>query len=114
MDPKTNGHIRKYQMQRPVALALAVLMSGCSTSAARFDEVANLQGLRRIEDHAGAFVHVRFDNGRTEPGRPVHIYIDGDGDPATRNAARDPTTSERLVLKLIAADPGAALLIGRP
>lgn len=97
-----------------VAVALAFLMSACSTPAKRFDAVADAQGLRRVEDHAGPFVHVRFDNGRARPGRAVHIYIDGDGDPATRNAARGPTTSERLVLKLIAADPAAAVLIGRP
>ena len=116
-DPKINGHIRKYQRQWPFAyvlVALALLNSGCTTPASRFAQSADSQGLIRIEDRAGPFVHVRFHNGRAEPGRPVHIYFDGDGDPATRSAAGDPTTNERLVLKLIATDPGAAFLIGRP
>ena len=102
-------------MQQAIAfgrftIALLVLTTGCTTPAARFDRAADSQGLTRVEDRAGPFVHVRFHKGRAGPGRPLHIYVDGDGD----SAARDPTTTERLVLKLMAADPAAAVLIGRP
>lgn len=49
-------------------------------------------------------------------GKPIHIYLDGDGTPALGGgrAAMDPTSRERLILELIAVDAAASVLIGRP
>ena len=59
---------------------------------------------------------VLYQKGSFVDGEPVHIYLDGDGVPATRygRPTRDPTTRKYLILKLMAADPNPSILIGRP
>lgn len=94
----------------------AWLLAGCAaTPAARYESEAAARGLLARERTGAPFVHRVY----AKPGAgvgPLHVYLDGDGRPAAspRLVAADPTPRERVVLDLVAADPGPALVIGRP
>ena len=51
-------------------------------------------------------------------GRPtgtLHVYVDGDGTPwLAGRPTTDPTPRDALILRMMAADPGEALYLGRP
>ncbi len=57
-----------------------------------------------------------FRKGVFIDGEPVHIYLDGDGTPVSGSGriALDPTSRKRLILDLMAVDPAASVLVGRP
>ena len=49
------------------------------------------------------------------PGRPLHVYLEGDGRPwLQRERAPNPTGRGTIALELMLADPQPALLLGRP
>lgn len=60
------------------------------------------------------FRHVIFQTVR-EPGRTLHVYIDGDGRPwSGSRPTADPTPRNPLVLRLMALDPAPSIYLGRP
>lgn len=97
---------------RACALFAAVLfVSGCAVSpSTAFHQAAAARGLTSHSIGTDPALLVFAKNTDHTQG-PVHVYLDGDGRPLP---AGDPTTRERLVLKLMAADNATALLLGRP
>lgn len=57
-----------------------------------------------------------FRKGAFIDGEPIHVYLDGDGTPVSGSGriALDPTSRQRLILDLMAVDPAASVLVGRP
>ena len=53
---------------------------------------------------------------RDEPGKHLHIYVEGDGTPWIRNrrVAVDPTPTNPVLLELMQYAPGTAVYLGRP
>lgn len=93
-------------------LVLAVVVAaGCGSPAARFDRAADQLGLSRSDADLPT-----FHKGEFIDGKPIHIYLDGDGTPVSGSGrvALDPTSRDRLILDLMAADPAASVLVGRP
>ncbi len=92
------------------ALAI-VLATGCGTPAARFDRAAQERGMSRADTALPIFRKGVFIDGE-----PIHVYLDGDGTPVSGSGriALDPTSRERLILDLMAVDPAASVLVGRP
>lgn len=64
------------------------------------------------------YSHRLFINAQTvhsDTIKELHVYLDGDGTPWTRTGiAEDPTPRNPLILELMAKDPAAAILLGRP
>src|SRR5262252_7711648 len=105
-------------MKRALALALALLaaIAACAAPSPSFDRDARELGLVR-EDVVGAgFTHAIYRSHRTPTADHLDVYLEGDGTPWTdgRHAAVDPTPRSPLALELMARDPQAALLLGRP
>lgn len=97
---------------RITGLALTmVLASGCGSPAARFDSAAQERGIVRTDTALPV-----FRKGSFVDGEPIHVYLDGDGTPVSGSGriALDPTSRQRLILDLMAVDPAASVLIGRP
>ncbi|MGE0119208.1 MAG: alpha/beta hydrolase [Dongiaceae bacterium] len=97
-----------------VAPALALLI-GCATPAERFADKAGAMGLERRIMEGSGFRHVLFWRNPGRPSPVLHVYIDGDGTPDIGGyPAADPTPRNPLMLRLLALDPGPAVLVGRP
>jgi len=95
-------------------LALAPL-GGCTTPAQRFAETAAAIGLERSVATGAGFRHALFWKNRARAGAVLHVYIDGDGTPDIGGyPAADPTSRNPLRPRLLALDPGPAVLLGRP
>jgi hypothetical protein len=95
-------------------LALAFL-GGCAAPAERFVETADAMGLQRSVVNGAGFRHALFWKDRGRAGAILHVYIDGDGTPDIGGyPAADPTSRNPLMLRLLALDPGPAVLLGRP
>jgi len=95
-------------------LALAFL-GGCTTPAERFVETAGAMGLQRSVVNGAGFRHALFWKNRDRADAILHVYIDGDGTPDIGGyPAADPTSRNPLMLRLLALDPGPAVLLGRP
>jgi hypothetical protein len=95
-------------------LALA-LLSGCATPAERFAETAAGMGFEQSMVTGAGFRHVLFWKNRSRADAVLHVYIDGDGTPDIGGyPAADPTSRNPLMLRLLALDPGPAVLLGRP
>ena len=94
-----------------LTLGFVINNTGCGGPAAKFDSDARRRGFAREE---ADLVHYR--KGALVDGSPIHLYLDGDGRPATRagRITRDPTSRNRIVLALMDADPEPSILIGRP
>lgn len=115
---------------RLITLAtIAALGTACAAKpAAQFDREASRLGLSATSvEAAGHPLRVYTSNSESvvdaapagaapRGNRPLHIYLDGDGRPFVRRdrVARDPTPRDPLTLRLLAADPGPALYLGRP
>jgi pimeloyl-ACP methyl ester carboxylesterase len=98
-----------------LALGLPAALTGCGTPAERFADQARTLGLAREVATGAGFRHVLYwkDSGRAAP--VLHVYVDGDGMPELRGfPTADPTPRNPLMLRLLALDPGPAVLIGRP
>ena len=97
---------------RIAGLALVIILAaGCGSPATRFDRAAEERGLARADTHVPM-----FRKGAFVDGEPIHIYLDGDGTPVSGSGriALDPTSRDRLTLDLMAVDPAAGVLVGRP
>lgn len=101
-----------------VCVALfTLLLGGCASPAARFLDGAAERGFSiAAPDAAAARTPVVIRKGARRPGAPLHVYLDGDGTPwrSRRQPALDPSARDPLVLDLMARDPAAAVLVGRP
>jgi len=98
------------------ALAILLALAACAGPSPRFDSEAQELGFVR-EDVAGAgFKHAVYRTRRTATGNRLHVYLEGDGTPWTdgRDPSVDPTPRSPVALTLMARDPEAALLLGRP
>jgi pimeloyl-ACP methyl ester carboxylesterase len=108
---------------------IAALSTACATApAAEFDREAAQLGfsatsvagashpLRVYASNRGSAADTVPAGAAPRSNRPLHIYLDGDGRPFVRRdrVARDPTPQDPLTLRLLAADPGPALYLGRP
>ncbi|MFW6093891.1 MAG: alpha/beta fold hydrolase [Pseudomonadota bacterium] len=97
-------------------LACAGLTTGCAlTPAARFEATAGAQGLRADTVTGDGFEHRVYS--RRAPGSDrVHVYFGSDGSPFLQRTriAPDPTPRRALTLTLMARDPHALALLGRP
>ena len=100
------------------AAALAVLaigLGGCATPAERFAEAAHTMNLEPQVATGSGFRHRLYWKNRSRESPILHVYVDGDG---TVNIAgypaAEPTPRNPLVLRLLALDPGPAVLVGRP
>lgn len=111
---RTGRQISARRWGSAAVLALA-LLGACATPAARFAETAGAMGFERQVVIGAGFRHVLFWNNRGRAGATLHVYIDGDGTPDIGGyPAADPTSRNPLMLRLLALDPGPAVLLGRP
>ncbi len=107
-------------VMRLAAMAIIGAASGCATPSERMAASADARGLRSGEVVGGPFrlrTYSSVTSGERLPhGTHLRVYIDGDGTPWIRGraVAADPTPRRPLVLDLVDADPGAAILLGRP
>ena len=98
-----------------VAFLALALLGGCTTPAERFSQTAATMGLERSVVTGAGFRHALFWRNRGRAGAVLHVYIDGDGTPDIGGyPAADPTSRNPLTLRLLALDPGPAVLLGRP
>jgi hypothetical protein len=86
-------------------------LTACLSPAAQFRRQAELYDFEQIE---GPLLIVQ--NGTFIDGKPIHIYLDGDGTPALPGGriALDPSSRSRIILDLIKADETPSALVGRP
>lgn len=102
-------------LRRAFAPALALWLCACATPAERFAETAATMGLERQVAAGAGFRHVLYWNGRSRASPVLHVYIDGDGTVEIGGyPAAEPTPRNPLMLRLLALDPGPAVLVGRP
>ncbi|OQW73708.1 MAG: alpha/beta hydrolase [Proteobacteria bacterium ST_bin11] len=97
-------------------LSLFAILVGCSTPAIRLREQAMEFGFQVLESEAAGFKLTSFTRLPLSAGKRLHVYLEGDGRPWERGVfpASDPTTRTSTVLRLMAADPGPSLYLGRP
>jgi hypothetical protein len=94
---------------------LVLVAPGCRTAPQRFADHAGTLGMQQQIVAGRGFDHVVFWHRREPSGRPLHVYIDGDGVPWGFDApSPEPTPRDRLVLELMRRDQGPAVYLGRP
>ena len=100
--------------QRLLAAVMALLMVACTSPTARIDAWATTAGFARTLVAGTIYEHVVYHNRRA--GNILHVYIENDGQPwAGRYAvAGDPTPTQPLMLRLMAADTQPSVYLGRP
>jgi pimeloyl-ACP methyl ester carboxylesterase len=98
--------------------ALAVLVcAGCAGAALKVDRYAQAHDFEKTMVEGRGFRHVVYRNSHVAiAGQTLNIYIEGDGNPwiLGRYIARNPTSTDTLMLRLMTQDPGPALYLGRP
>lgn len=100
-----------------VAVVLCVgLTAGCSSAPQRIDEQARLLGYTRTVMQGDAYAHVVYAKPAQAVGGPLHVYIEGDGQPYLQRSivAADPTPRRPVMLQLMALDAETAVYVGRP
>lgn len=93
------------------------MVTGCAGSRDILRQPTQAQNLVPATIVGERFRHkVLLSSGPFQPGRLIHVYIDGDGRPwiAERRVARDPTPRRSDVLPLMAQDPAWSVYLGRP
>lgn len=104
-------------MHRSATVVLALFLAGCTTNAARIDELAATLGMSRSVVEAGGFRSLVYMRGvPAAQDAPLTIFIEGDGIPwvGGREPSLDPTTGDPLALKLLAHTPPPAAYVTRP
>ena len=96
-----------------------ILLQACATPSERF--AAEARQLRFSEQllSGAPFQHRVYLNALADLDVSIselHVYLDGDGTPwrTSSRIADDPTARNPLILSLMAKDPAASLLLGRP
>jgi hypothetical protein len=90
-------------------------LAGCAL--AKVDHYATEQGFEKSLVEGAGFRHVVYRNSRAETsGTVLNVYIEGDGNPWVlgRFVAKNPTSADNLMLRLMAQDPAPAIYLGRP
>ena len=90
---------------------------GCMPAWLKYDQMAENLRFSRAVMATNNFNIVVYKNQWYGSGKKLHVYLDGDGSPWTRNGSlinSDPTPRQYLVLQLMSIDPAPAILIGRP
>lgn len=106
--------------EKSIFIIIACLCTfGCTTPSANFAGVAADLGFNRQLIDTEMFRHQIFLNAEAEHGEnqtSIHVYLDGDGTPweYNRSAARDPTSRNPMILRLMQQDKRPAILLGRP
>jgi predicted alpha/beta hydrolase family esterase len=97
-------------------LVLLLILSACATPAQRVDRKAVAQGYDRLLVKGLDFTHIAYIKGVSVPSKAVHIYIEGDGRPWIWRhiIAKDPTSTNTLMLKLMRLDSAPSVYLGRP
>lgn len=118
-EPRAPARTAGFAGHRRPLIILAFLglafLGGCTSPAERFAQTAATMGLERSVVTGAGFRHALFWNNRGRAGAVLHVYIDGDGTPDIGGyPAADPTSRNPLTLRLLALDPGPAVLLGRP
>jgi pimeloyl-ACP methyl ester carboxylesterase len=93
------------------------MVTGCVGTPNRVPEVVRAARFQEDIVQGTTFRHRVFRReGRADPSRTLHIYIEGDGRPflAHTLVTADPTPRDPLMLHLMALDPGPSVYIGRP
>ncbi len=98
------------------ALAMLLAIVACAGPSPRFDREARELGFVREDIGGAGFTHAVYRAPRTATESRLHVYLEGDGTPWIngRHAAVDPTPRSPVALRLMARDPRATLLLGRP
>lgn len=100
-----------------VIWAIAVpVCAGCAATA-RVDRYAANHGFERSVVEGAGFRHVVYTNSRSPAaGVTLNVYIEGDGTPwiLRRYVAKNPTSGDAVMLRLMALDPAPAVYLGRP
>lgn len=112
-----DGRIGRRRLRRCLGLVapMLALLAGCATPAERFADTAGALGLERQIQTGSGFRHLLFWRNSGRPSAVLHVYLDGDGTPdIVGYPAADPTPRNPLMLRLLALDPGPAVLVGRP
>jgi dienelactone hydrolase len=99
----------------PVLVAF-LLLQGCAPPAQRADAMAAGHGWTRTLVRGTDFRHVVYANGISDPARPLHVYLEGDGSPYVDpwTPAPDPTPRRPVMLPLMALDASPSVYVGRP
>lgn len=102
-----------------LVLCLFLLIQGCTTPSEKFISTATQLGLSNQLVTGSPYRHRLFVNSqanRLDVIDELHVYLDGDGTPwrTDTRIADDPTSRNPLILEMMAKDPAAAVLLGRP
>lgn len=99
-------------------LSFSVLLAGgCASPTQRIGEAAARFGYQPLELEGKGFrLTAFFKPGAEKAGKPLHLYLEGDGTPwlSRREISDDPTPRDPVMLRLMALDEGPALYLGRP
>jgi hypothetical protein len=101
-----------------VACVFGVLVgTGCAGPAVKVDRYAAARGFEKTIVEGKDFRHVIYKNSLAGNADGVlNIYIEGDGNPwiLGRYVAQNPTSTDTLMLRLMALDSMPAVYLGRP
>ena len=108
-----------------LAAIVGGVSGGCAGPSGHFDRLADRYELQREVMPGTAFQHVVYWQRPVAPDKlrsasliaePLRIYLGSDGTPwlQGRRPSRDPTPRKPVTLRLLAQDPGPAVLVGRP
>jgi pimeloyl-ACP methyl ester carboxylesterase len=99
-------------------LSFSVLLAGgCASPTQRIGEAAARFGYQPLELEGKGFrLTAFFKPGAEKAGKPLHLYLEGDGTPwlSRREISDDPTPRDPVMLRLMALDESPALYLGRP
>jgi pimeloyl-ACP methyl ester carboxylesterase len=102
----------------PGWLIAALICSGCAGAVVRADRYAAAQGFEKAVVEGADFRHVVYRNARAGRVGPalINVYIEGDGAPwiLGNYVAKNPTSGDTPMLRLMALDTGPAVYLGRP
>ncbi len=109
-------------MKNPACILICCLFlicQACATPSEKFLNTAKQLHFNQQLQIGSVYQHRLILNSPAtglEAFEELHIYLDGDGTPWTTDDRKteDPTSRSALILELMAKDPSAALLIGRP
>jgi len=107
-------------IKKSIYIATAFLcLNSCTTPSEKFSRVATELKYRQQVIDTAIFSHRVFANTAVEQHKEsttIHVYLDGDGTPWKNNRwlAKDPTSRNPMILRLMQLDKSPAILLGRP
>lgn len=100
-----------------VGFIIVITLLSCSSfPPEQIDKEAFRLGFTRQLVLGRGFEHVAYFNGVDTLSKTLNVYLEGDGSPWInyKQAAKDPTPRNPLMLHLMALDSGPAVYLGRP